>query len=58
RSRLALGLAAAGTSVGARADLVAVPARTVRGAIASAPRPRVVVAGGRVVHDSRNALFT
>lgn len=58
KSRLALGLAAAGPIVGARADLVAVPARTVRQAIASAAQPRVVVAGGRVVHDGRNALFT
>jgi cytosine deaminase len=49
QSRLAIGLPAQGITAGARADLVAVPADTVRAAIAMGPQPRLVVTGGRVV---------
>lgn len=48
-SRRALGLAPAGPTAGARAELVAVPAATVRDAIAWSPADRVVVHEGRVV---------
>lgn len=44
-----MGLPDAGTEVGQSADLVLVPERTVRAAIAGAPRRRVVVRRGEVV---------
>lgn len=47
--RRVLGLPAAGVAVGAAAELVAVPARSVREAIGFAPGSRVVVHAGRVV---------
>ena len=49
RVRQLMGLAAAGTAVGEVADLVLVPARTTREAIAFGPPGRVVIRGGRVV---------
>jgi cytosine/creatinine deaminase len=48
-ARRVLGLAPAGVAVGARADLVAIPARSVREAIGFAPGGRIVVRAGRVV---------
>lgn len=45
-----LGELAPGLRPGDRADLVALRAATVRGAIASGPTPRVVIRRGRVVH--------
>ncbi len=44
-----MGLPAAGTAVGQVADLVLLPARTVREAIAFGPAGRTVIRGGRVV---------
>lgn len=52
-ARRAIGLPVAGPVVGARADLVAVPARTRREAIAAQPQPRIVIGAGRIVHDGR-----
>lgn len=49
RVRQLMGLAAAGTAVGEVADLVLVPARTTREAIAFGPPGRVVIRAGRVV---------
>jgi cytosine deaminase len=49
RSRRALGLAGNDLVVGAVADLVALPATTVREAIAFGPPSRIVVSAGRVV---------
>lgn len=43
----------AGPRPGARADMVAIPAHTVRGAVADQPSGRLVIAGGRLVHDGR-----
>jgi cytosine deaminase len=48
-ARVALGLAPGGIETGAHADLVAIPARSVREAIAMGPQPRFVISGGRVV---------
>jgi cytosine deaminase len=50
-ARVALGLAPGSVETGAHADLVAMPARTVREAIAMGPQPRFVTSGGRVVRD-------
>lgn len=47
--RRVLGLPAAGIAVGAAAELVALPARSVREAIGFAPGSRIVVHAGRVV---------
>ncbi len=47
--RRALGLPPAGLTVGARADLVAVDAPSVRAAVADAPRSRRTIHGGRLV---------
>lgn len=47
-ARAAMGLPVAGTQVGMAADLVVIPARTVREAIAFAPAERTVIRGGRV----------
>ncbi len=51
-SRVAIGLAPGGVQTGARADLVAVPARTVREAIAMGPQPRFVTSGGQIVRST------
>jgi cytosine deaminase len=48
-ARVALGLAPGSIETGAHADLVAMPAQTVREAIAMGPQPRFVTSGGRVV---------
>ncbi len=48
-ARAALGLQAAGVSVGDVADLVLVPAASIREAIAFGPRGRTVIRAGRVV---------
>lgn len=50
-ARVAIGLAPGAIETGARADLVALPARTVREAIAMGPQPRLVISAGRVVRD-------
>jgi cytosine deaminase len=50
-SRVAIGLAPGGVQTGARADMVAVPARTVREAIAMGPQPRFVISGGQIVRS-------
>lgn len=51
--RRVLGLAPVSIAAGAPADLLALPATSVREAIASGPGGRVVVAGGAVVYDGR-----
>ena len=51
-SRVAVGLAPSGVQTGARADLVAVPAHTVREAIAMGPQPRFVTSGGQIVRTT------
>jgi cytosine/creatinine deaminase len=48
-ARVACGLAPGGIQAGARADLVAMPARGVREAIAMGPQPRFVVSAGVVM---------
>jgi cytosine/creatinine deaminase len=48
-ARVAVGLAPGSVEKGARADLVAVPAGTVREAIALGPQPRFVISAGRIV---------
>ncbi len=48
-ARMAMGLRAAGTQVGMAADLVVLPAATIREAIAFAPAERTVIRGGTVV---------
>jgi cytosine deaminase len=48
-ARVALGLAPGSIETGAHADLVAMPARSVREAIAMGPQPRFVTSAGRVV---------
>ena len=48
-ARVACGLAPGGIEPGARADLVAMPAHSVREAIAMGPQPRFVISGGLVV---------
>lgn len=45
-----LGAPAPGVRPGDRADLVALRAATVRGAVASAPTPRLVIRRGQIVH--------
>ena len=47
--RRQMGLPVAGTAVGDIADLVLLPAHTVREAIAFGPSPRLVLRGGRIV---------
>jgi cytosine deaminase len=49
-ARSVMGLPPAGPSEGQQADLVALDATTVRGALATAPTDRVVLHRGRVVH--------
>ena len=51
-TRIALGLPRAGTEVGDAADLVLLPAATVREAVAFGPAGRVVLTAGRVVSDT------
>jgi cytosine deaminase len=53
-ARAAMGLPPVEVAAGAPAELLAVPARSVREAIAFAPHERVVVHHGRVVADSRH----
>ena len=48
-ARRAMGLASAGTAIGHVADLVLLPAQSVREAIAFGPAGRTVIRGGRVV---------
>jgi cytosine deaminase len=52
-ARVALGLAPLSIEPGARADLIALPARSVREAIAMGPQPRLVISAGRIVRDPR-----
>lgn len=52
-SRGVLGLAAAGPSVGAVADLLVVPSLGTRAAVADAPAERLVIRGGREVARTR-----
>ncbi len=54
--RRALGLAPAGVEVGAVADLVAIDAPSVRGAVADAPRSRRVFHRGRLVASADQQL--
>lgn len=48
-ARVAVGKAPGAIEQGARADLIAVPASSVREAIALGPQPRFVTSGGRIV---------
>ncbi|MGE0136202.1 MAG: amidohydrolase family protein [Ilumatobacteraceae bacterium] len=57
-ARVALGLAPGSIEPGARADLVALPAGSVREAIAMGPQPRFVISGGRIARDPRPARQT
>ena len=54
-ARAAIGRAPVGAEVGLRADLIAVPATSIRQTVAEAPADRMLLRGGRIVARTTSA---